>query len=101
MRENVRATKSRKSRRNIKKVEQSGGNVFADLGFQDAEERLLKATLATEIARLIQEKGWTRAQTAQRAVLDQPKVSRLLRGELSGFPAARLFAILSSFVKND
>ena len=33
-------------------------------GFQDAEERLLKAKLATKIAQLIERKGWTRTQTA-------------------------------------
>lgn len=77
------------------KLEASSGNVFADLGFQDAEERLLKAKLATKIAQLIEEKGWTQSQTAIRIALDQPKVSRLLRGQLAGFSADRLFAILN------
>jgi len=71
------------------------GNVFVDLGFRDAEERLLKAKLATKIAQLIEKKGWTQAQTAERTGLDQPKVSHLLRGRLSGFSADRLFAILN------
>jgi len=70
-------------------------NVFADLGFQDAEERLLKVKLATKIAQSIEKKGWTQAQTAERTGLDQPKVSRLLRGQLSGFSADRLFAVLN------
>jgi predicted XRE-type DNA-binding protein len=91
----VKATKARKSRVNGEKVERSSGNVFADLGFQDAEERLLKAELATKIAQLIERKGWTQAQTAERTALDQPKVSRLLRGQLSGFSADRLFAVLN------
>lgn len=87
--------KPRKSIANDKKVERSSGNVFADLGFHDAEERLLKAKLASKIAELIEQKGWTQAQTAQRVGLDQPKVSHLLRGRLSGFSADRLFAILN------
>jgi predicted XRE-type DNA-binding protein len=95
MRENVRATNVRKSRTNSEKIETSGGNVFADLGFQNTEERLLKAKLATKIAQLIERKGWTQAQTAERTALDQPKVSRLLRGQLSGFSADRLFAVLN------
>ena len=77
------------------KVEISSGNVFADLGFEDSEERLLKAKLASKIAQLIEQKGWTLAQTAARTALDQPKVSRLLRGQLSGFSADRLFAVLN------
>jgi len=95
MKRRVKSTKARKSRANNESVEQGSGNVFADLGFQDAEERLLKAKLATRIAQLIEKKGWTQTQTAERTSLDQPKVSRLLRGQLSGFSADRLFAILN------
>ena len=95
MKQNVKATKTSKTRANYEKVEPGSGNVFADLGFRDAEERLLKAKLATKIAQLIEEKGWTQTQTAERIGLDQPKVSHLLRGRLSGFSADRLFAILN------
>lgn len=95
MKKPVKASKARKSRANADKIEPGRGNVFADLGFRDAEERLLKAKLATKIAQLIEQKGWTQAQTAARTGLDQPKVSHLLRGRLSGFSADRLFAILN------
>jgi predicted XRE-type DNA-binding protein len=93
MKRRVKATKARKS--SDDRVESGSGNVFVDLGFQDAEERLLKAKLATKIAQLIEKKGWTQSETAERTALDQPKVSRLLRGQLSGFSADRLFAILN------
>jgi predicted XRE-type DNA-binding protein len=79
----------------VETVDTGSGNVFADLGFRNAEERLLKANLATKIAQLIEAKRWTQAQTAQRIALDQPKVSRLLRGQLSAFSADRLLAILN------
>lgn len=95
MKGKAKATKARQLKGSREKVETSSGNVFADLGFQDAEERLLKAKLATKIALLVEKKGWTQAQTAERTALDQPKVSRLLRGQLSGFSADRLFAILN------
>jgi hypothetical protein len=35
--------------------------VFADLGFENGEERLFKAELAARIALLIEKKGWTHA----------------------------------------
>lgn len=54
-----------------------------------------KAQLGIKISRLIQSKGWTQAQAAERVGLDQPKVSQLMRGGLSGFSADRLFAILN------
>src|SRR5437867_12595756 len=95
MKAKAKATKARKSKTNSDKVETSSSNVFADLGFQDAEERLLKAKLATKITQLIEKKGWTQAQTAERTALDQPKVSRVLRGELSGFSKHNLFVILN------
>ncbi len=91
----VRARKAKRSTGTRETVEPSSGNVFADLGFSDAEERLLKAELAVKIAELIDQKGLTQIETARRVGLDQPKVSHLLRGRLSGFSADRLFAILN------
>ena len=94
MKANVKAMRSRKSRANTN-VETSSGNVFADLGYQDAEERLLKANLATKIAQFIEKEGWTQLQTAQRTSLDQSRVSRLLRGQLEEFSTHDLFTVLS------
>lgn len=62
MKQKVKATKARKSRANAEKVEPGRGNVFVDLGFRDAEERLLKVKLATKIAQLIEEKGWNHSR---------------------------------------
>lgn len=95
MRTTRKSAKGKRAGRKSTKIESSSGNVFADLGFEDSEERLLKAKLASKIAQLIEQKGWTQAQTATRTALDQPKVSRLLRGQLSGFSADRLFAVLN------
>jgi predicted XRE-type DNA-binding protein len=83
---------TKRKRAKVEKHEPSSGNVFADLGFADAEERMLKAQLAARIAELIERKG---ASAAEVIGLDQPKVSHLLRGRLSGFSAERLFAVLN------
>lgn len=91
----ARARKANKTTVASETVEPSSGNVFADLGFPDAEERRLKAELAVKIAELIDQKGLTQIETARRVGLDQPKISHLLRGRLSGFSADRLFAILN------
>ncbi|UCH98662.1 MAG: XRE family transcriptional regulator, partial [Candidatus Aminicenantes bacterium] len=37
----------------------SSGNIFEDMGFADAEERLAKAKLAAIINKIIEEKGLT------------------------------------------
>ena len=85
----------KKARVRRPKVELSSGNVFADLGLEDAEELLLKAKLVFEISQLIEKKGLTQAEVARRTALDQPKVSRLLNGHLRGFSADRLITILN------
>lgn len=86
---------TKRERVTAERVEPSSGNVFADLGFADADERMLKAQLAVKIAELIERKGWTQAYAAEVIGLDQPKVSHLLRGRLGGFSADRLISILN------
>jgi predicted XRE-type DNA-binding protein len=73
----------------------SCGNVFADLGLPEADERMLKAQLAVQIRRFIEEKGLTQTEAAEAIGLDQPKVSHLLRGRLAGFSVDRLLSILN------
>ena len=87
--------KRKRARVRRPKVELSSGNVFADLGLEDAEELLLKAKPVSELAQLIEKKGLTQVEVAKRTGLDQPKISRLLNGGLSGFSVDRLFSILN------
>jgi predicted XRE-type DNA-binding protein len=72
----------------------SSGNVFADLGLPNPEEALAKAELANKITVLIQERGLTQLQAAKLLGVDQPKVSALVRGRLSGFSLERLMRFL-------
>ncbi|MBA3413846.1 MAG: XRE family transcriptional regulator, partial [Chloroflexia bacterium] len=69
---------------------QSSGNVFADLGLDDADELLPKSELAWRIAERIQARGLTQKQTAAELGIDQPRVSDLLNGRLRRFSLARL-----------
>jgi predicted XRE-type DNA-binding protein len=78
------------------KVETSSGNVFADLGFKDAAERLQKANLAVRIAQLIEEKGWSETQTSARMGLQPSEVMLLKRGRLSGFSTDFLMGVLNT-----
>jgi predicted XRE-type DNA-binding protein len=81
-------------------VTPSSGNVFVDLRLPEAEDRLLKAQLALKIQQLIEQKGMTQAEIAPLLGLDQPKVSNLMRGQLAGFSAERLFGILNRLGHN-
>ena len=75
-------------------VAASSGNVFADLGLPNADERLLKAELAHAITRIISRQGLTQAAAASTLGTDQAKVSALVNGRLSGFSIERLLRFL-------
>lgn len=78
------------------KITKSSGNVFADLRLPAAEERLAKAQLAAEIARIIAERKLTQRAAADLMGIDQPKVSHLLHGRLAGFSTDRLLTWLTA-----
>lgn len=93
-----RYQKSGLGKNNMKKkidYEVSSGNVFADLGLSHPEELIAKANLAYQINSLIQEKNLTQAAAAKLLDIDQPKISALHTGKLSGFSIERLFRFLN------
>ncbi len=84
-----------KKPRKVAKAELSSGNVFHDLGLNEPGERLAKAQLTSLICDVIADLKLTQIEAAKRMRLDQPKVSALLRGKLSGFSLERLFRCLN------
>jgi predicted XRE-type DNA-binding protein len=76
-------------------IEESSGNVFADLELPNPEERLVKADLAIQINKLIEQKKLKPTAAAKLLGLEQSKISALSRGRLSGFSVERLFKLLS------
>lgn len=81
-------------------VHPSSGNIFADLGRPDAEEALARVRLAQQIAEIIERKELSQSEAAELMGLDQPKVSALVRGRLSGFSTDRLLRCLMSLGQN-
>ena len=75
-------------------VTRGSGNVFADLGLANPDERLAKAELALAIARAIKERGLSQRAAAALMGIDQPKVSSVLRGRLADFSTERLMSFL-------
>ena len=72
----------------------SSGNVFADLNLPHADDLLAKAELAAKIIAEIQRRRLTQSQAAAILGIDQPKVSALKQGKLSGFSIERLMRFL-------
>lgn len=79
----------------VVQITESSGNVFVDLGLPNPEEDLLKAQLLGQIQRFMREKELTQAELAALIGLDQPKISRLLRGRLADFSVERLLTVLN------
>ncbi len=78
------------------KVTPSSGNVFADMGRDDADELLIRVDLAVSIATIIADRELTQTAAAKVLGIDQPKVSRLLRGDLYGFSIDQLIRLLGA-----
>ncbi len=75
-------------------VETGSGNVFADLGLPDADELLLKSRMILEIKKIIEAKGWTQMEAADAVGLDQPRLSKLLRGKMLSITLDKLVEIV-------
>ena len=71
-------------------------NVFADIEVRDPEGSLVRAKLAKQIAELIRRKRLRQNQVAEILGVDQSKVSKLVRGSISGFTSDRLLRYLNA-----
>ena len=89
---------SKRRSKNTRTIEihEGSGNVYADLGYPDAEEMLVKAKLVRKISEIVRSKGLTQLETAKLLGLTQPKVSALLRGQFRGVSERKLIDCLTS-----
>ena len=77
----------------MSKVEE-GMNAYADLGFKDADEMLVKAQLVVKIAEILRERRWSQQQSAKVLGLTQPKLSKMLRGQFRGISEMKMMDCL-------
>jgi predicted XRE-type DNA-binding protein len=80
----------------VEEIVRGSGNVFADLGFADAEERQTKLRLAVMINDIIARRRITQVEAAGLLNVSQPKVSALANYKLDGFSSERLMAFLTA-----
>jgi predicted XRE-type DNA-binding protein len=78
------------------RVVASSGNVFADLGRPNAEEKQTKVRLAVAINEIIRHQQLSQVAAARRLNVNQPKVSALLNFQLQGFSVERLMRFLTA-----
>ena len=70
--------------------ERGSGNVFADLGLENADELLVQADLAIAIKKEIRARGWTQMEAAKRTGLTQSDVSQIGKMKTDGFSQERM-----------
>ena len=76
--------------------EKSSGNVFADLGFRNSKQELLKAKLTVEIYKLLKAQGVTQQEAAKLLGTTQAQVSALMRCKPVSVSVGRLMEFLTA-----
>ena len=77
------------------KTTKSSGNVFVDLGFDQAEAAVLqmRANLTSDLRLYIEKRKLTQAQAAKRLGIAQSRVSDLVRGKWDKFSLEMLITL--------
>jgi predicted XRE-type DNA-binding protein len=76
-------------------IEKSSGNVFADIGFANDQEMLVKANLALKISEIIAQRRLTQIEAAAVLGMPQPKLSKLLLGQFHGVSETKMLECLN------
>ena len=71
------------------------GNVFADLGLEDAEELLIRAKLGHTVRIILDKRGLKQKEISELLKIDQSEVSKLMNGKYHLFSEGRLFGFLN------
>lgn len=74
----------------------SSGNVFADLGLRDADEKRTKLRLAVALNQIIAAQRLSQSKAAHLLDINQPKISALANYRLEGFSVERLMRFLNA-----
>jgi predicted XRE-type DNA-binding protein len=75
-------------------VTRGSDNVFRDLGLPEAETKLIKADLAAEILRILDERGLSVREAATLVGVNYADISRIRNADLRRFTIDRLVTVL-------
>jgi predicted XRE-type DNA-binding protein len=78
-------------------IEESSGNIFADLGLPDAGAHFLKAQIVAELFRFVSARKLSQAKAGELMGISQPEVSRLFKGHFREYSMERLMQFLVAF----
>ena len=74
--------------------EEISGNVFADLGFENADEMLMRGKIGIHVIRLLKQRSLKQREISELLGIAQPEVSHLMKGEFQRFSEGKLLMFL-------
>ncbi len=93
---NSKSRKAKPDATELVQIEKGSENVFDDLSLPNPDVVLAKAELVFRIRGFIEKRKLTQSKAAELLGLDQPKLSKLLRGQTEGYSIERLFKLLNA-----
>lgn len=78
----------------------STGNVYEDIGLGDADGMKIKAEAVMILSKAIRDSGMTQAQAASMLGIDQPKISKILRGQFRSLSLDKILSYLTVLGKD-
>ena len=83
-----------KHKREKPALEESSGNIFADLELDDADELFARAKIGFHVFQILKEKNLPQREIAALLGIKQPEVSHLMNGHFSRFTTDKLLDFL-------
>jgi predicted XRE-type DNA-binding protein len=80
----------------VVEFETGSGNVFADLGLPDPNLAMVKADLTLAIVSLVEDRGWSEAETAAELGIEEATVTAIVAGDLAALAIETLLTALAA-----
>ena len=74
---------------------ESSGNVFADMGLEDADELMIRAQLGHAVRIILEQKKRKQREISELLGIDQAEVSKIMNGKYHLFSEGRLLGFLN------
>jgi len=75
--------------------ETGSGNIFADLGLDEADELYTRACLGVQVMKILKDRRYSQKEAAEFLGLKQPEISAIMRAKFSRFSQERLIGFLN------
>lgn len=79
----------------VETIEMGAGNLFADLGYADADTHLFKVQLVVHLKDVMTGRSMTQTAAAKVTGVSQPDMSRILKGHFRDISVERLMRMLT------